>query len=327
VNALAQFHFIRPELWLLLLPACLAAWSVLRRQDPMQSWKAVIAPGLLEHLVVSQEESRGRLRPFYLLALGWLLGIFAVAGPSWEKELTPFTEDQAALFLVLKVTPDMLAEDIQPSRLKRSVQKISDLLALRPGTRTGLIAYAGSAHLVMPLTSDPGIIEYFAAELAPDVMPDTGGGQGDDPLKAIGLANQRLQASGLPGSIVMLADHIAPEFSGDLEALHRESGFDLHILAMAGGPEVVPPAGSPPAPALDEAAMRQAAKAGGGSLVLVTPDDSDIMQIIAQVDRSIATAPAQEGERWKDMGYFLSPVFALMVLAFFRRGGAVALRT
>ena len=326
MNALSQFHFIRPEIWLLLLPAGLVAWSVLRRQDPMQSWRAIIAPGLLEHLVDREEEQRSRFRPVYLLALGWLLGIFAIAGPSWEKEATPFTEDQAALFIVLKVTPEMLAEDIQPSRLQRSVQKIGDLLALRPGSRTGLIAYAGSAHLVMPLTSDPGIIEYFAAELAPDVMPDTGGGSGDDPVQAIELANRRLQASGLPGSIVMLADHIAPEFTAELAARHRDSGFDVHILAMAGGPEVVPPAGSPPAPSLDEPSMRQAAKAGGGRLVLVSPDDSDVRLLNAQIDRSIAAAPAQEGERWKDMGYYLLPVFALMVLVFFRRGGAVALR-
>jgi Ca-activated chloride channel family protein len=326
VNALSQFHFIRPEIWWLLLPAGLVAWSVLRRQDSLQGWKAVIAPGLLEHLVDREEEHRGRFRPAYLLVLGWFLGIFAVAGPSWEKEATPFTEDQAALFIVLKVTPDMLAEDIQPSRLQRSVQKIVDLLALRPGSRTGLIAYAGSAHLVMPLTSDPGIIEYFAAELAPDVMPDTAGGPGDDPVQAIELANRRLQASGLPGSIVMLADHIDPEFTGELAARRHDSGFDVHILAMAGGPEIVPPAGSPPAPSLDETAMRQAAKAGGGRLVMVSPDDSDVRLLNAQIDRSIAAAPAQEGERWKDMGYYLLPLFVMMVLLFFRRGGAVALR-
>ena len=58
VNALSQFHFIRPEIWLLLLPAALVAWSVLRRQDSLQGWKAIIAPELLEHLVDREEEQR-----------------------------------------------------------------------------------------------------------------------------------------------------------------------------------------------------------------------------------------------------------------------------
>jgi Ca-activated chloride channel family protein len=314
------FHFLRPGWLLLLLPAALVSWSILRRQDPMRSWEAVIAPGLLEHLAISKEERQSRLRPVFGLATLWLLGILALAGPTWEKEPTPFTEDQAALFIILKVTPDMLAEDIQPNRLKRAVQKISDLLALRPGTKTGLVAYAGSAHLVMPLTADPDIISFFASELVPDVMPVAG----DDPVLAVQLAQRRLLASGLPGSIVLVADSIDPAFDAGLANTADGKGVDVHILAMAAGPEVVPPPGSPPAPALDEEAMRKAAKAGGGALVLVTPDDSDLRKLSAQIEHSIAAAPAQEGERWRDAGYYLVLAFAVLVLPFFRRGGAVS---
>lgn len=310
------FHFLRPAWLLLWLPAGLVTWSLLRRQDPMRAWKMVIAPELLKHLAISKQERRSRVRPVYLLGLSWMLAILALAGPAWEREPAPFTEDQAALFIVQKVTPEMLAEDIQPSRLKRSAQKISDLLDLRPGTKTGLIAYAGSAHLVMPLTADPEIIDFFAAELSPEVMPEAG----DDPVRAVELARQRLRASGLPGSIVLIADSVGPEFAGEMA---DSRGADVHILAMAAGPEVVPPPGSPPAPALDEKAMKQAARAGGGVLVTATPDDSDVRQLSARIERSIAAAPAQEGERWKDAGYYLVVVFFLMMLGFMRRGGAV----
>jgi Ca-activated chloride channel family protein len=319
------FHFLRPAWLLLLLPAALVTWSIMRRQDPMRSWKAVIAPELLEHLAIRKEERRSRLRPVFGLAVMWLLGILALAGPSWEKEPTPFTEDQAALFIVLKVTPDMLAQDIQPSRLKRSVQKISDLLALRPGTKTGLVAYAGSAHLVMPLTADPDIIGFFAAELTPDVMPVPG----DEPVQAVELAQRRLLASGLPGSIVLVADSVDPAVAAGLANAvggpGADQGADVHILAMAAGPGVVPPPGSPAAPALDEDAMRKAAKAGGGALVLASPDDSDVRRLSARIERSIATAPTQEGERWKDAGYYLLAMGFMLALPFFRRGGAVNL--
>ena len=64
--------------------------------------------------------------------------------------------------------------------------------ALRPGTRTGLVAYAGTAHLVLPLTTDAGVIDYFASELAPDVMPQ----EGDAPVRAVELAARRT----VPGS-------------------------------------------------------------------------------------------------------------------------------
>jgi Ca-activated chloride channel family protein len=327
VSGLETFHFIRPGAWLLLIPAGLVLWSVLRRHDAEQSWRTVIEPHLLKHLVVRREESAGRLRPVLLLGLGWLLAIFTLAGPSWEREATPFTEDQAAMFFVLKVTPEMLAQDIQPSRLQRAAQKIDDLLALRPGARAGLIAYADSAHLVMPLTTDPAIISYFAAELSPDVMPPpVEGRRGDALVTALEQAGRRLQAAGLPGSIVLLADNADPAAAAALDGLRRSFGFDVHVLAMAAGPEVAPPPDSPPAPALDERAMKQLARVVGGSLVRVTPDDSDVRQLNRQIGHSMASAPLQEGERWRDAGYFLLPLFALMVLIFFRRGGAVVLR-
>ena len=318
--ALELFHFLRPGWLLLLAPAGLVVWSILRRQDPMRSWKAVIAPGLLEHLAVRRDSQRSRLRPVVLLAAAWFTGILAVAGPSWEKEPTPFTEDLAALFIVLKVTPEMLAEDIQPSRLQRAAQKISDLLALRPGTSTGLVAYAGSAHLVMPLTSDPEVIRFFASELKPDVMPVPG----DDPEAAVALAQRRLQESGLPGSIVLIADYIDPSAAPGLAV---KGGADVHILAMAGGADVVAPPDSPPAPSLDLDAMKLAAKAGGGSLVRVTPDETDVQQLNADIEHSIAAAPAQEGERWKDAGYYLLFLLLLLVIPFFRKGGAVSLNS
>lgn len=321
MNWLDTFHFLRPAWLLLLLPAALVAWSVLRRQDPAHAWRGIIEPQLLEHLVVRGEEPRGRVRPAYVMAAAWLLGVVALAGPTWEKEPNPLTQDQSAFFIVLKVTPDMLAEDIQPSRLRRAVQKISDLLERRSGAKTGLIAYAGSAHLVMPLTTDPANVDFFAADLAPDLMPL----EGDEPVEALALAGRRLRASGLPGSILLVADSVDPSMAGSIEAL-RESGIpEINVFAVAAGPDVVPPADSPPAPPLDEDAMRAIARAGGGSLVRITPDDSDVRQLSARIERSIAAAPVKEGEHWKDAGYYLLWPLLLILLPAFRRGGGVAL--
>jgi Ca-activated chloride channel family protein len=321
VNWLDTFHFLRPAWLLMLLPAALVVWSVLRRQDPSRTWKQLIDPQLLEHLVVRGDARRSRFRPVYILAAAWLAGTIALAGPAWEREPNPLLEDQSALFIVVKVTPEMLAEDIQPSRLRRAVQKIGDLLQLRPGARTGLIAYAGSAHLVVPLTSDPDVISFFATELEPDLMPVAG----DEPVQALALAGRRLVASGLPGSIVLVADAVDPMLMNEIAALRESGSADIHVYAVAAGPEVVPPAGSPPAPALDEAAMQALARAGGGTLVRITPDDTDLRQLASRIERSIASAPVQEGERWKDAGYFLVWLIALLLLPAFRRGGGVAL--
>jgi Ca-activated chloride channel family protein len=321
MSLLASFHFLRPGWLLFLLPAAWVLWRLWRRQDPARQLRTLVRPELLEHLVLETSGARGRLRPIYLLAALWLLAVAAVAGPAWRKEEAPFGEETSALFVVLKVTPTMAAQDIQPSRGERAVHKLGDLLSLRAGGHTGLVAYAGSAHLVMPLTRDADIIRYFAAELDPDVMPR----DGDDPVAAVRLAASRLQASGQAGSILLVADRVEESAVAGLAEVHDTFGLDIHVYGVAAGPGVVPPAGSPPAPYLDAEAMQRAARAGGGRFVAVRPDSGDLDALDANLTRSIAAAAAQQGERWRDEGYYLLWLVAVLSLLLWRRGGGVPL--
>lgn len=318
----AAFHFLRPGWLWLLLPMGALLWAISRGQDPQRNWRKLIDPQLLRHLIMEPQKNPGRLRPLWLLAVAWLIAVFALSGPSWQKEPTPFSEDQSGLFIVLKVTPDMLAQDVQPSRLERAVQKIGELLESRPDTRTGLIAYAGSAHLVMPLTSDANVVRYFASALEPDIMPNSG----DDPVQAVELAARRLSVSGLAGSILLLADAVDPSNQEGLARVHEQSGVAINVYAMAAGDNVVPPPDSPPAQALDEVSMAAAARAGGGRMVRVTADGADIAKLGVSLERSLATAPAQQGERWRDTGYYLLWLLIVIVPIFWRRGGGVILQ-
>jgi len=320
LTSLQQFHFLRPLWLLLLIPAAYLMWSVYQRSDSLRAWRQIIAPHLLNHLLLREGGKDGRWRPVYMLGIGWLAGILALAGPSWQMQPSPFSEDQAAMFIVIKITPEMLAQDIQPSRLQRSVLKIHDLLDLKKDIRTGLIAYAGSAHLVMPLTSDAGIINTFAAALEPGIMPV----EGDEPAEAIALANQRLKKAAVPGSIILITDSIDAAQLAKLDEIHDQGGSDVHILAMAAGSEVIPPPGSPPAPPLDLDSLRQAARAMGGSVTAVTADKQDIESLSGKIERSISHAPASEGQQWQDAGYYLLWLLVLIMPMFFRHGGAVA---
>lgn len=319
--SLDQFHFLRPAWLLLLFPAGFLVWTVYQRSDSLRAWKKVISPHLLEHLLMDVDDDSGRWRPIYALGLVWLVGILALAGPSWQMQATPFSEDQSAMFIVLKVTPDMLAQDIQPSRLQRSVMKIHDLLELKGDVRSGLIAYAGSAHLVMPLTSDAGVINNFAQALEPGIMPK----DGDEPAEAIALANQRLRDAAVPGSIVLVTDSVDRSQLSALKTIYQQNAYEVHILAMAAGPEVIPPPDSFPAPPLDMKSLREAARVMDGTVTEVTADKRDIESLSARIDSSIKNAPTQEGQRWKDQGYYLLILLALILLIFFRQGGSVTL--
>jgi len=318
---LEQFHFLRPAWLVLLIPAGFLMWSVYRRSDSLRAWKKVISPILLEHLLLREGGEEGRWRPVYMLGIAWLAGILALAGPSWSMRASPFSEDQAAMFIVIKVTPEMLAQDIQPSRLQRSVLKIHDLLDVTKDIRTGLIAYAGSAHLAMPLTSDAGVINNFAAALEPGVMPM----EGDEPAGAVAMASQRLKDAAVPGSIVLVTDSVDASQLGALESLHKRDNIEVHILAMAAGPEVIPPPGSYPAPALDMDALERTARVMGGTVTTVTADNTDVKNLAARIERSISRAPGGEDQQWEDSGYYLVLMVALIMLSFFRHGGSVVI--
>ena len=318
MSALAEFHFLRPA-WLALLPLALGIWWLIRRRhDALQGWRELVAPRLLPHLLVDARESGRKLQPVTLLLWFWLLGILALAGPAWQREASPFAAEQSVLVVILKTTPSMQAGDVQPSRMVRAVDKIQSLLALRPDTRAALIAYAGSAHRVLPFTRDHALLVDFAAELSPEIMPRPG----DDLVAAITLGQQLIEKSERPGTMLVLADSVEPLQLPELEAARAEYGA-VELWGIAAGPEVIPVPGSPPAPPLDEAIMRSAAKALGGSLELISLDDGDVEAVEGRLSRHMTELAGQEGERWRDAGYYLLPLLLVLGLFWFRKGWVV----
>ncbi len=302
---LENFVFLRPWWFVALIPAGLVLFTMHRRHDQIHAYRRIIAPHLLKHLIVG-ENRQNRLRPIIFLALLWWLTILALSGPSFRIEPSPFSEDTASVMIALKVTPSMEKKDIQPSRLTRSVQKISDFLAARPGARTGLVAFAGTAHLAMPLTHDPNIIPVFAGELFPEIMPE----KGDDITEALKLSDHWLSKSGSSGAILLIVDDISPGQLSALQAYRETSNTDIHIYCVAAQP--------------DADRLKKAVNALNASLTFVTPDDSDTRQLSSQISHRFSQVKeADEGSRRKDAGYFMVPIIALLSLLWFRPGWLV----
>lgn len=297
---ISDFHFIRPWWLLALVPLALLVWAIRRRQDASLVWKTIVAPHLLPFLL-SEKTRHRRFSPLLLTGTGWLLAVLAIAGPTWRREPAPFADDTAALAIVVKVTPSMTTEDVQPSRLARGVQKVHDLLAHRRGAKTMLVAYAGSAHLVMPATTDEGIINTFAQSLDPRIMPEAGDAAAD----ALKLADQALADAG-GGSILWITDSISPEQAAPLATWRKGSSSSLHLLPplLAGGE-------------LD--ALSKAARNTGAEVVRLAADDADVT-VLARAAKFATVASGEPGDRWQESGYWLTPVLAALLLAFFRKG-------
>lgn len=301
---MSEFHFLRPWWLLAALPAGLLAWWLWTADDTSRAWRKIVAPHLLSRLLTGHEE-RSWFRPVVLLLAGWVVGTIALAGPTWEREPAPFAEDTAGLVIVLKVTPSMQGQDVQPTRLARATEKVHDLLARRPGAKTALFAYAGSAHRVMPLTADAGIVDTFTSELAPDVMPVEGAAAG----AALTAADEVVKKSGQAGWVLWIADGATPDEIKAIEKYRAEKRTPVSILAVAGdGPEFE--------------SLKAAGAALDASIVRVTPDTADVEQL-ARNTRFSTVAEQAGGERWKDAGYWLVIPLAVVSLFWFRRGWMV----
>lgn len=168
--AIEVFHFIRP-LWLLLLPFVFACWFYARRHAGASSVpEAGIAPHLRRALTIDFTQRRA-IAPIDGAAIVLSLALIGAAGPTWSRVPDPFVAQTAPLVVVLKVTPSMIGNDVKPSRLERAKQKIRDLLQLRTGARTALVAYSGTVHTVLPMTEDPNVMLPYLEGLNVDVMP------------------------------------------------------------------------------------------------------------------------------------------------------------
>ena len=326
--ALAAFHFLRPW-WLAgLLAAGMLHFALGRQQAAWRRWRAIVAPHLLPHLVVNR--GRGHwLAPRHLLALMLALACVALAGPTWQREPPPFVEDRAPLVVALDLSPSMNAVDVAPTRLARAKQKVRDLVALRAGARTALVAYAGDAHVVLPLTDDPKILTTYLDALATELMPVAG----RRPAAALTVAEALLAKETTPGSILFIADAFPAE---DLPAFAAHAkASENGVLALAiGTPQGGPiRAGTGPGryaqtatgervvARLDLSAFERLADVTGAATIFATVERDDVERIQRDVQTRLEQAVEQSSRtRWRDAGYWLVlPVLLLMAFSF-RRG-------
>jgi Ca-activated chloride channel family protein len=326
---LDQFHFLRP-LWLAVIP--FAIWLHLRLRkgfSAAEQWQAAIAPHLLAHLTMRGKDAK-RIRPYQFMTSVLVLASIALAGPTWERQITPFTQDRAPLIIALELTPTMLGMDQAPTRLERAKHKIRDILERRKGARTAIIAYAGSAHAALPLTDDAKLIEVYLESLSPPLMPR----EGDDATTALTLAEKMLGGEEAAGTILFMTDGIdrthAPRFAN-----HRDKTQDQILLhafgSRSGGPIVKKDAGGQTfglvdgaAPGVDLGGLEAIAKESGGLVVRAAPDLADIDALFRNIRSHLVNAIQQDDRlQWRDFGYVLLWPLAILILLWARRGWTV----
>ncbi|WP_038226486.1 vWA domain-containing protein, partial [Vibrio sp. ER1A] len=317
-----NFEFLYPQAFWLLLPVAL----VVAVKNYRQSSSSLIASHLEKALKLQSDSKKSA--QFWLTLLCLVL-ITAIAGPSFETQTRPAFQSSSARVLVLDMSRSVYANDIKPSRLAQIKYKAQDLLPLITDGQTGLVAYAGDAYTLSPLTTDSATLGNLITNLSPEIMPFQGARadlavkQAIDMMKQAGLSN---------GEIILFSDDLGQSELKAIEAMLSGHSWKLSVLAFGttGGAPIALPDGSLLTDKSGNTVvakthftnLEQAAKVGRGHYTTYRSDNQDISSLIQTSD--VTANLKKEGEQSVDIrvnnGYWLLPLVLVLLLPLFRKG-------
>lgn len=299
-----MFHFLRAEYLALLLPVWLLVFWLLRRQDDANRYRRLVDEAFLPYLLEKQKSSI--VKAPILLGIVLSLMVLALSGPAYKQSKGAEKKAQSEIVFVLNVSDTMQNSDLMPSRLKRGVLKIEDFLDENSDIKAALIAYYGSAHLVMPLIQEKRIITRFAGALTPEIMPR----KGDALHEALTLARQQFVK--VDGTIVVLSDRLSKSEAKKIEqdaALKRYKLVFYNIASVS----------------LLKENTRRLSQEMGAEFIPFRIDDSDIKLLQDAINQQFENAQMQKKGSYADSGYDVLILIVPLLLLFFRKGFLAAL--
>lgn len=107
-----------------------------------------------------------------LLALAAL--IIGLVNPKIGTKVETVKREGIDIVFAMDVSKSMLAEDVAPSRLEKSKQIVSQIINQLGNDRIGIVAYAGSAFPVLPITTDYSVAKMFMQSMGPGLVSSQG---------------------------------------------------------------------------------------------------------------------------------------------------------
>lgn len=315
-----QFHFLRPKALYLFIPLFVIVVLLAIGNRERKKWKNIVQP-VLRPFMFSKGSVWAIILPLLLFVIGSSFTILGLAGPAWDKKKLPGEKIQAVVLIALDLSKSMTATDIQPSRLERAKFKISDFLDANPRARTGLIAFAGTAHPVLPFTSDYKLIKHHAASLTNTIMPV----QGTDMQVLFETIDTFMQKILAPSTIVLMTDAISNDDAVVISNFMRSTRHHLEILLFStrngapvpGYPKVISKQ--------DPSVIQNLSQDSAITVSPLTLDKSDVDGIAKRISKKLIFEKddQKDEKQWEDMGWLLIIPALMVTLFWFRKGWVI----
>ena len=323
-----DLHFAAPQhvhwIWLLLVVVGALVWLESRGSAALDRFLSRV---MRRRLVARPSRARRLLRIGLLGASGLAL-IVALMRPQFGMRFVHTPRVGAEIMVCLDVSKSMLAADVAPNRLGRAKAEVDDLLHYLDGDHVGLIAFAGKATVLCPLTPDFGFLELCLRSAGPQSVA-RGGTNLEAPILEA-LAGFRGEAD-VSRAILLITDGEDHD-SFPLEAAKAAAQRGVRILAIGFGDEagskilVEDPKtgaretlrdadGKPVISRLDGETLRKMALATGGAYI---PAGTGALDLASIYDAHIARLTRGElddrGHMVRSEGFQAAVLAALLLL-------------
>ena len=179
-----MLYFASPQyLWLLLLIPLIPIVYGIVRSLRSRRIRRFGDEQLVRSLMPSWSGPKGWIR-IILWDLAFLCFVIGIARPQMGAKLKEHEAKGAEIMICLDVSNSMLAEDYSPSRLDRAKLAISRMVDKLQGDRIGLIIFAGSSFVQLPITTDYVSAKMFLGNIDTESVPVQGTAIGDAILTA-----------------------------------------------------------------------------------------------------------------------------------------------
>ena len=244
---------------------------------------------LVRELMPSYSGSKGWVR-VVLFSLAFMFFSIGMARPQMGAKLKEHQMKGAEVMIALDVSNSMLARDYSPDRLDRAKLAISRLVDKLNGDRIGLVLFAGTSFVQLPITTDYVSAKMFLNNISTESVPVQGTAMGDAINTCIRSFSAQSEKS---RAIIVITDGENHE-DDPVSAAKQAAEMGISVYTIGVGSEQGQPIpmkggllkdskGNIVVTKLDESTLRDVARAGNGAYVHAGNDEFGLNPIIDNV--------------------------------------------
>lgn len=276
---------------LLLIPVFLLGYALLRWLRKRRV-KAFGEPELVNALMPSRSRSKGWVR-MVLFCLGFLFFVLGLARPQTGAKLSERKTRGAEIIVALDVSNSMLAQDYSPNRLERAKLAISRLTDLLQDDRIGLVIFAGTSFVQLPVTTDYVSAKMFLGNIDTGSIPIQGTAIGD----AIRLSIKSFSAQSEKSRVIIVISDGENHEDDPVAAAKDAAEFGIKVytigvgsadgqpIPVEGGSLLRDQKGEIVVTKLDEKTLREIARAGNGAYIHAGNEEFGLNPIVQDIRR------------------------------------------